>query len=107
VVTGSVLRGFPGVVSRSEAGCRIHLPPTTGEATAAAKALTPNAIYDGGGDRQGERANAIYDGGGDRCAERANAIYDGGGHSRAKRAGVTYDGRVDCRAEHPGTVYDG
>jgi len=30
--TGSVRKGFPGVVSRSEAGCRIHVPPTAGVA---------------------------------------------------------------------------
>jgi len=28
--TGGVRREFPGTVSRSEAGCRIYLPPTTG-----------------------------------------------------------------------------
>jgi len=33
-VTGIFRKGFPGAVSRSEAGCRIHIPPTTGATTA-------------------------------------------------------------------------
>jgi len=40
-ITGSVRKGFPGVVSRSEAGCRIHLPPTKGETTVAPNIPTP------------------------------------------------------------------
>jgi len=32
-VTGSIRKGFPGVVSRSEAGCRIHIPSTAGATT--------------------------------------------------------------------------
>jgi len=31
--TGSVRKGFPGVVSRSEAGCRIHIPSEAGVTT--------------------------------------------------------------------------
>jgi len=41
-VTGSVRREFPGVVSRSEAGCRIYLPPTTEKANAASDAPMPS-----------------------------------------------------------------
>jgi len=40
-VTENERRGFPGSISSSEAGCRIHLPSTTGEMDVAPDATTP------------------------------------------------------------------